>query len=391
MSSSTTDPNPTPTETMRFANISVHEIYNRDVKGKPWTKKTAAGMHLRHMIADGVLEQKWDRPDLMIPELKGRIRSDTGNKNTLSQEVGRVGTFLSRMTSVELGVPAAQQQDIVARYHRAAKDLRGEYEKDRAAGKAGVRDRARDVHLAFPVLEKKAQAVYIDTSPLFYKTSRATMRRNDYNLLMNANIMMVYTKMPHVRSNWVTVKIDRHADKNSENVLVDNHGEMYILWNHRKGTSQLFVQRLPDELYPILQKWIAFNEGHTDGRVFPDWNGTVLTPEALGRRISRYWKKHLKKPIGISDMRRIQISHYETTITDPLARRRLPREFHHSKAEHELYFREVQVPEEDLLSNDADQADIEIQAIANATADSDAEPDGDHMDIDVSDISDTEI
>lgn len=334
----------------------LERIRKRNQSPKLFTEKDQQIKSIQKWIESGVMD------DVQSPEkIELFFKKKYKDEDTAGQHLSTFSTFVRRLGHQFFDVPETLFNDIMKNMCLAAKELRKPKRAARANGDISQREKRRDVHTPFPELQKKARENYENTVHLYSKT---VINTKDHDILLDAFILMLYTMFYNIRSRWVDLTEDFHPMRENGMIITDT--ETILVWNRRKSNNHRFVQHLPPDLHAIVQRWKGYHKGE---HLLVTKKGKPLTRRSLTQRIQKTWTTLLgkSKNIGVSDMRRSQITHLARTVTDPLERRRLPAQFHHSKAEHDLYFRDVPVEAHELVedgeTDDGDDHEAAVEVI----------------------------
>jgi integrase len=321
----------------------VPAILNRESKAKkPLTEKSDEVVTVCRLLDMG-LHKHFRTPEKIIEAIRdSNVKGKTTKKvkNSQGQYISLFAKFLKRLGNSELGISKNELDDILKPLYDEARRLREEeYENDRRQGKITVGHKRRDVHgIPFFEIIQKAQSNYEEATLLY---SKIKLTRSEYDTLLNSIILMCYTIMAHIRSRWVDLRMEEGLatfdDYRHSNWIArsEEDGKFYIHWNDRKKGSKRFVQEIPQPLVEILKRFMEKTKSH---HLLVDFDGKPLTAKKMQYRIKETFKKLLGKPIAVSDLRRLQITHFQSR-NDPVARQNFARECHHSKYESDLYFR----------------------------------------------------
>lgn len=354
----------------------VPEILNRESKAKkPFTDKSDEVVTVRRLLDMG-LHKHFRAPEKVIEAIRNsnaKGKTTKKAKNSQGQYISLFAKFLKRIGNLQLGISKKELDDILKPLYDEARRLREEeYENDRRQGKITVGHRRRDVHgIPFFEIIQKAQSNYEEATLLY---SKIKLTRSEYDTLLNSIILMCYTIMAHIRSRWVDLRMEEGLatfdDYRHSNWIArsEEDGKFYIHWNDRKKGSKRFVQEIPQPLVEILKRFMERTKSH---HLLVDFDGKPLTAKKMQYRIKDTFKKLVGKAIAVSDLRRLQITHFQSH-NDPVARQKFARECHHSKYESDLYFRydpeafEGSVDEDgDGTSATSSQSDVESNVFSS--------------------------
>ncbi|KAI9104493.1 hypothetical protein DFS34DRAFT_690781 [Phlyctochytrium arcticum] len=310
---------------------------------QPFTDKSDVTRTLR-VIFEKKLATKWTDVPVTLKTLTKHYNSKLSS--TQGKYIGRLATFLKKAGHTDLGVTPARLIKIVAGYNAKANDLEQSYLTAREAGQASEREAGRDINVPWPELQTAAEDYWASLKEQFYS---ANINRKLYDQLLTVTILMLCVRYYNIRSAWVTVKRAFHST--TENGYIWATGACWLIFNRRKNNSTQIIQQLPEPVIDVLRLWSRINKADELGHLLCNFEGQPLSQKAFTERVTDVWNRLLDKPVGISDMRRSQITWMERNITDPLERRSIPVPMHHSQHEHSLYFREALV-EDDQLDED---------------------------------------
>nr|DAC81687.1 TPA_asm: YRec [Powellomyces chytrid fungus MELD virus 5] len=346
-----------PKNYMNFTIEDVRDIFNSDCQKKSGQFTVADSCVVRAFKIIQVAGADWKRPDLVKEKITPLIKTKKGAvENSKGQWLSSFATFLRRTGCEHFDMQSLEFDSLVKRYNSFAGNLRGTYNRNRANGKPSESELRKPIPKStFPELKARAMENYLKQKELFYKSTRENMSRFDYETLMRAVFMLCYTEMPNIRSLWADIT-GRDFDMKTENGIIESYEEMYLLFNRRKMNTTCYLQRIPDELAAILRQWTKYN----NGLLFVDFRREKLNKGNFGKTFVRTWKKLCDEDgIGFRRIRKIHCTHCETTEKDPRVRRRLAREFHHSYEEHQLYFQEVHMADNEFVGDDGESKDEE--------------------------------
>ncbi|KAI9094344.1 hypothetical protein DFS34DRAFT_629063 [Phlyctochytrium arcticum] len=326
-----------------LASLPLLEILNRDCSraNQPFTEKSDDARTLR-TIFRYELATKWTDVPATLKSITKHYRN--GKESAVGKYIGRLATFLKKAGAKDLGVTPARLAKIVAAYNTKARDLQKPAKDSREQGQLSEREAGRDVHVPWPDLRAAAERYWEEIKDQFYS---ASVGKTLYNKLLSAVILMLCVRYYNIRSAWVTIKRDFHSTTENGYFWPETDAACcWLVFNQRKNNTTQVMQLLPEP-------------GDPEGHLLCTRERQPLTAKSFVERINRLWRDLLGKPIGVSDMRRAQITWLETEITDPLKRQEIPKLMHHSQAEHSLYFRGVLVNPKHLLQDTSEEQEPE--------------------------------
>lgn len=331
-------------KTLSFTAQDIIDILMKDYKGRqPITEKSNEFKLLKRFL-DAGLGKYMLKPDEFIKALQNKETFPEFKRNSLSQYISLWAKFLRRAGSQRLAIDSGKLEEVTRMLYKQAKVLKQEYERNARNGVPNKRD------VEWNTLVKAGTDYYRSVEHLYAKLKPTS---KDFDALMNAVILMCYLLMPNIRSQWANLrrKFNHDTENGLKHFTQDN--KMILMWNRRKANTKSYYQSVPEELVQILERWREFSG--SDDFVFSR-SGEGLSERALKQRVVRTWQKLINKPVGIRDMRHIQISYLEKTVTDPQVRKTIPLQFHHSRSEHENYFREVKMDDDDFVDEDFERS-----------------------------------
>ncbi|KAI8995811.1 hypothetical protein BC832DRAFT_595888 [Gaertneriomyces semiglobifer] len=287
------------------------------------------------------IKKNFDKPEKIV----AAVASWKLNEDVKGQYLSSIARFYRLQGSQLMCLDDGTLETLTRALYAAMKSKRKPAEDRRLTGEPSPREQNRDVHVEFPEMKESAQKNWEDhASSLLAATRRLT--KTQYHILLRGLLLCIYTLMPNIRSKWVDIKESPFDVYTEDGFFVAGNRKFLIFNTNRKRQSGSYVQDIPQDLSGILDRWRHFKKFcFPDGtnHVLVDFEGKQLTRRALRNHITEAWKCIRQQPIGISDMRRSHITHLIETVRNTGELTRYASDFHHTKAEFDLYFRVMKI------------------------------------------------
>lgn len=131
---------------------------------------------------------------------------------------------------------------------------------------------------------------------------------SDLESLQDYLIASLYTLMPPVRLDYAEMKIvSAEPEKPDTNYLIMSKKPYFLLTQYKTarkyGATRLLI---PKELLTVINEWLSMNNSE-DFLISPNSN-KPMPPWELGKTVTRVFKKHLGKDVGVNVLRHSYIT-----------------------------------------------------------------------------------
>ena len=265
--------------------------------------------------------------------------------NTLGEYLSHIRNLLGKIrdqwdkATPELKTALKSKEDVHrlwGRYNDVCKELKSSYHTNRAKGESGTREKFESWEV---IMGKGTEHV----EAMMNMMDKDVLTETEKTQIRNAVIYATQIFMCNTRSAFATVK-RRNYDPEKDNYISFSqvpYGDTIVVWNETKVGNNRFNQIVPEKLVNVLKKYVRIVNPDDDYLFhfnLKDQSNLIRRKDNFHEVVGEVNAMILGKSLGLSDMRRIQITHEGRP--DAMADlEKLALQYHHSVNQHLLYFR----------------------------------------------------